>query len=71
MGTLYTTKRNSQNSTFFQQRAFINFISTLSQNKAIFSLKSINLFDFITDTECVYCAVRTEFLNIIQVTSSL
>jgi hypothetical protein len=32
-----------------------------------FSLYGINLVVFITETESVYCAVRTETLNVIQV----
>jgi hypothetical protein len=34
-------------------------------------LYSINWLVFITETECVYCAVRTEYLNIHQVNFSL
>jgi len=33
----------------------------------IISLYKINRLVFITETECVYCAVRAEFLNRIQV----
>jgi len=38
---------------------------------AIISLHSINWLVFITDTECVYCAVRTGSLYVIQVNHSL
>ena len=31
---------------------------------AIISLYNINWLVFITETECVYCAVRTEYLNL-------
>ena len=31
------------------------------------SLYEVNVLVFITETECVYCEVRTESLNIIQV----
>jgi len=31
----------------------------ISEQTAIISLYSIKLLDFITETECVYCAVRT------------
>ena len=35
------------------------------------SLYNINCLVFVTETECVYCAVRTGYLNKIQVTISL
>jgi len=34
----------------------------IAEQTAIISLYSINWLDFITETECVYCAVRTESL---------
>jgi hypothetical protein len=37
----------------------------ISEQTAIISLYSINWLVFITETECVYCAVRTGFLNVI------
>jgi hypothetical protein len=37
----------------------------------IISLYSINGLDVITETECVYCAVRTEAVNMIRVRFSL
>ena len=43
----------------------------ISEQTVIISLHSINWLVFITETECVYCAVRAEYLNIIQVTLSL
>jgi hypothetical protein len=39
----------------------------ISEQTAIISLYNINWLVFITQTECVYCAVRTECSNIIQV----
>jgi len=36
----------------------------ISEQTAIISLYSINCLVFITETECVYCAVRTGYLNI-------
>jgi hypothetical protein len=39
----------------------------ISEQTAIISLYSINWLVFITETECVYCAVRTESLNTIEV----
>ena len=38
------------------------------EQTAIISLHSIDWLVFITETECVYCAVRTGSLYIIQVT---
>jgi hypothetical protein len=39
----------------------------ISEQTAIISLYSINWLVFITETECVYCAVRAGYLNVIQV----
>ena len=39
----------------------------ISEQTAIISLYSINWLGCITETESVYCAVRTQTLNIIQV----
>jgi hypothetical protein len=39
----------------------------ISEQTAIISLYSINWLVFITETECVYCAVRTESLYTIHV----
>jgi hypothetical protein len=43
----------------------------ISEQTAIISLYSINWLVFITETECVYCAVRTECLYMIQVNVSI
>jgi hypothetical protein len=43
----------------------------ISEQTAIISLYNINWLVFITETECVYCAVRTGYLNVIQVNFSL
>ena len=40
----------------------------ISEQTAIISLYSINWLVFITDTECVYCAVWTGYFNKIQAT---
>jgi hypothetical protein len=40
----------------------------ISEQTAIISLYSINWLVFITETECVYCAVRTESWNVIHTT---
>jgi hypothetical protein len=39
----------------------------ISEQTSIFSVQSINWLVFMTDTECVYCAVRVEFLCTVQV----
>jgi hypothetical protein len=39
------------------------FCVWISEQTAIISLYSINWLVFITETECVYCAVRTGYLN--------
>jgi len=39
----------------------------ISEQTAIISLYSINWLVFITEKECVYCAVRTEYLNVVCV----
>jgi len=39
----------------------------ISEQTAIISLHSINCLVFVTETGCVYCAVRTEYLYIIQI----
>jgi hypothetical protein len=39
----------------------------ISEQTATISLYGVNWLVFITETECVYCAVRTESLNIFQV----
>jgi hypothetical protein len=53
-------------STFCPHSVFMCFV-WISEQTAIISLYSINWFVCITETECVYCAVRTESLYIIQV----
>ena len=49
------------NSTFCPHSVFMCFVWT-SEQTAIISLYSINWLVFITETECVYCAVRIESL---------
>ena len=53
-----------KNSTFCPHSAFVCFVWIWEQT-AIISLYSINWLVFITETECVYCAVRTGSLYII------
>jgi hypothetical protein len=50
------------NSTFWPHNVFMCFV-WISEQTTIISLYSINWLVFITETECVYCAVRTESLN--------
>jgi hypothetical protein len=56
------------NSTFCPHSVFMCFV-WLSEQTAIISLYSINLLVFITETACVYCAVRTGSLDIIPRTA--
>jgi hypothetical protein len=44
---------------------FVCFV-WISEQTAIISLYSINWLVFVTETECVYCAVRAEWFNVIQ-----
>jgi len=53
------------NSTFCPHSEIICFV-WISEETAIISLYSINLLVCITETECFYCAVRTESLIIIH-----
>jgi len=66
--TVYTTSLTFNNSTFFPHSVFMCFV-WISEQTAIISLYNINWLVFITETECVYCAVRTGTLYIIQVIS--
>ena len=52
------------NSTFCPHIAFTYYVR-ISEQTSIISLYSINWMVFITETECVYCAVRTGSLYII------
>ena len=66
-GSLYAASLTFSNSTFCPHSVFMCFVWIWEQT-AIISLYSINWLVCITETECVYCAVRTGSLNIIQVT---
>jgi hypothetical protein len=50
---------SATNSTFCPHSVFMCFV-WISERTAIISLYSVNCLVFITDTECVHCAVRTE-----------
>jgi hypothetical protein len=51
------------NSTFYPHAVFMRF-AWISEQAAIISLHSINWLVFITETDCVYCAVRNGSLYI-------
>ena len=59
-------RRTLSNSTFCPHSVFMCFVWIWKQT-AIISLYNINWLVFITETESVYCAVRTGSLYIIQV----
>jgi hypothetical protein len=67
--TISTTSLTFTNSTFCPHSAFMRFV-WIWEKTAIFSLYSINWLVFITETEYVYCAVRTGSL-IILITPSM
>jgi len=56
--TICTASLTFNNSTFCPHSVFMCFVWIWEQT-AIISLYSINWLVFITETECVYCAVRT------------
>jgi hypothetical protein len=56
----------STNYTFCPHSVFMCFV-WISGQTTIISLYSINWLVFITETECIYCAVRTGSLNVTQV----
>jgi hypothetical protein len=63
--TLYTARFNI-NSTFCPHSVFMCFV-WISEQTAITSLYNINWLVCITETECVYCAVRNVFIyNVYQ-----
>jgi hypothetical protein len=68
--TVRTASLTFNNSTFCPHSAFMCFV-WISEQTAIISLYSIKWLVFITETECVYCAVRTGSLTVSQVNVSL
>ena len=64
--TIFTASLTFSNSTFCPHNVFMCFV-WISEQTAIMSLYSINWLVCITETEFVYCAVRTISLYIIQV----
>ena len=63
---MFTTRFNIKDVCFCPHSVFMCFV-WVSEQTAIISLYNINWLVFITETECVYCAVRTVALNVIQV----
>ena len=57
-GSLYTASLKFSNSTFCPHSVFMCFVWIWEQT-AIISPYNINWLVFLTETECVYCAVRT------------
>jgi len=57
---------NIHNATFCPHSVFVCFV-WISEQTAIISLYSINWPVFITETECVYCAVRAQSWYVIKV----
>ena len=62
----YITWFKAKMSTFCPQNVFMSFV-WIAEKAAIISLHSINWLVFITETEYAHCAVRTRYLNVIQV----
>ena len=67
--TICTTSLTFHNSTFCPHSVFMCFV-WISEQTAIISLYSINWLVFITETGCVYCAVRTGSLYTASLTFS-
>ena len=65
MVTICTVSLAFNNYTFCPHSVFVCFVWIWEQT-AIISLYNINWLLFITETQCVYCAVRTGYLCIIQ-----
>jgi hypothetical protein len=68
--TICTTSLTFNNSTFYPHTVFKCFV-WISEQTAIISLNSINWLVFISETDCVYCAVRAGYLYIILISSDL
>jgi len=57
--TICTASLTFNNSTFCPYKIFMCFV-WISEQTAFISLYNIYVLVFITDTECVYCVVRTD-----------
>jgi hypothetical protein len=65
--TVYTTRFNIQRYHISPTQCIDVFYTMILRNKtALISLNSINRLVFMTDADCIYCAVRAEYLRIIQ-----
>jgi hypothetical protein len=64
---MYRQVENLKNSTFCPQSAFRVVVTT----NEIIPLYGINWMMFATEANCVYCAVRTPYLNIVNIISPL
>ena len=69
-GSLYTASLTFSNSTFCPHSVFMCFVWIWEQT-AIISLYSINWLVYITETESVYCAVRTALTFVFKVWNML
>ena len=65
MVIICTASLTFNNSTFCPHTVFMCFV-WISEQTAIISLYNINWLVFITETESVYCAVRTEAFNKVE-----
>ena len=64
MVTIRTTSLTFNNYTFCPHSVFMCFVWISAKQPLLYN---INWLVFITETECVYCAVRTGYLNTLQV----
>jgi len=64
--SLYVSPGLSLNNSAFSPHGVFMCFVCISEQTAIISLYNINWLVFITETECVYCAVRTESLYLIH-----
>jgi hypothetical protein len=58
--------KSDTNSTFYQYSVFMCLVR-IAEQKAIISIYSVYLVGLISESECVYCTVRTESVTIIEV----
>jgi len=68
--TICTTSLIFTNSTFCPHTVFMCFV-WISEQTTIISLYNINWLVFVTKAQCVYCAVRTVSLSVIDASSVL
>ena len=68
---LYVPPGSTLNNSAFCPHSVLMRSVPIAEKTAIISLYDINFLISITETECVYCAVRTEPLNKIQLNLGL